>query len=88
MSEFAVSGAVGAGNVGVALFDGHGLEQIESFSLRDAFDDVDEHHVGEFFRRDPVGGGCAYVAGAYDGYLLTHFYPFCRGFSRIQTDKT
>ena len=53
---------VGAADVGVALLDGHGFEQIESFALRDAFDDVDENDVGEFLGGDPVGGRCAYVA--------------------------
>ena len=53
---------VGAGDVGVALLDGHGLEQVESFALRDAFDDVDENDVGEFLGGDPVSGRGAYVA--------------------------
>jgi hypothetical protein len=30
-----------AEDVGVALLDWHGFEQVESFALRDAFDDVD-----------------------------------------------
>ena len=37
---------VGAGNVGVALLDGHGFEQIKAFALWDAFDDVDQNDVG------------------------------------------
>ena len=66
---------VGAADVGVALLDRHSFEQIESFALRDAFDDVDEHNVGEFFGGDPVGSGGADVTGAYDSYFLTHEYP-------------
>jgi len=55
ISEFAgVFIVVGAGDVGVALFDGHGFEQIQSFALRDAFDDVNEDYVGQFFGSDPV----------------------------------
>src|SRR5439155_1759746 len=40
---------VRATDVGVALLDGHGFEQVESFALRDAFDDVNQDYVGEFF---------------------------------------
>ena len=61
---------VGAADVGVALLDGHGFEQIESLALRHAFDDVDEYDVGEFLGGDPVSRGRAYVAGTYDGYFF------------------
>ena len=37
---------VRADDVGIALLDRHGLEQVETLSLRDAFDDVDEDDVG------------------------------------------
>ena len=37
-----------------------------------AFDDVDQDDVGEFLGGDPVSGGRAYVAGAYDGDFLAH----------------
>ena len=63
---------VRSGDVGVALLDGHGFEQIEAFALRHAFDDVDKDDVGKFFGGDPVSGGGAYVAGADDGYFLAH----------------
>ena len=63
---------VGAGDVAVALLDGHGLEEVEPLALRHAFDDVDEDDVGEFLGRDPVSGGCTDVAGAYDCDFLTH----------------
>ena len=63
---------VGADDVGVALLDGHGFEQVEALALRHAFDDVDENDVGEFLRGDPVGGGCAHVSGTYDAYFLAH----------------
>src|SRR5208337_4019441 len=38
---------VGAENGGIALLDRHGLEQVETFSLGDAFHDVDEDDIGE-----------------------------------------
>ena len=63
---------VGAEHVGIALLDGHGLEQIESFALRNAFDDVDEDDVSEFLGGDPMGCRGAHVAGTYDGNFLTH----------------
>ncbi len=53
---------VGAADVGIALLDRHGLEQIEPLALRYAFDDVDQDYIGEFFGSDPVGGRRAYVA--------------------------
>src|SRR5215469_14816558 len=40
---------VGAGNVRVPLLDWHGLEQVESFPLRNALDDINEYNIGEFF---------------------------------------
>src|SRR5580704_747707 len=57
---------------GVALLDRHGLEQIETFSLGDAFHDVDENDIGELFGGDPVGGSGAYVSGSDYGYLIAH----------------
>src|ERR1700733_1964885 len=79
---------VGAGDVGVALFDRHGFEQVEAFALRYTFDDVDEDDVGEFFGSDPVGGGGSHVAGADNGNFLAHEKPFFRhGFSRICRDQ-
>ena len=36
---------VGASDVGVALFDGHGFEQVEALALRHTLDDVDEDDV-------------------------------------------
>jgi len=41
------------------------LLQIERFALGDAFQDVDENDVGEFFGGNPVGGGGADVARTY-----------------------
>ncbi len=37
---------VGAENCGIALLDRHGFKQVETFALRDAFDDVDEDDIG------------------------------------------
>ena len=63
---------VGAGDVGVALLDGHGFEQIQTLALRDAFDDVDQNDIGQFLGGDPMGGCGAYVSGTYDRYFLSH----------------
>ena len=41
-----LSVVVRAEDRGVALLDRHSLEQIETFSLRDSFYDVDEHDIG------------------------------------------
>ena len=73
MSELARGRVVvGAGDVHVALLDGHGFEQVERLALRHAFDDVDQHDVGQFLGRDPVCGSGAHVAGAYDADFLPH----------------
>jgi hypothetical protein len=56
----------------VALLDGHGLEQVERLALRNAFDHVDQHHIGQFLGRNPVRGRRAHVAGADNAYFLPH----------------
>jgi hypothetical protein len=61
-----------AGDVRVALGDGHGLEQVEPLALRHALDDVDQNNVGQFFGGDPVSRCCTHVARAYDRYFLAH----------------
>src|SRR5258708_22674708 len=45
---------VRADDVGIALLDRHGFEQVETLSLRDAFHDVAEHDVAQFFGADPL----------------------------------
>ena len=69
---------VGAEDGGIALLDGHGFEQVESFALGNAFDDIDEDDIGQFFGGDPVSGGCAYVSGTYDGDFIAHEVSFPR----------
>src|ERR1035438_1217233 len=63
---------VRAKDSGIAFLDRHGLEQVETFALRDAFYDVDQHDVCEFFGGDPVGGSRTHVSGAYDGDFIAH----------------
>ena len=63
---------IGATHCRIALFDGHGLQQIEAFALRHAFDNIDEHNIGQFFAGDPVSGGSADIAGAHNGDFLAH----------------
>ena len=67
---------VGAEDGGIALLDGHGLEQVETLALGDAFHDVDEDDVGEFLRCDPMSGGGAHVSGTYYRYFISHEVPF------------
>ena len=63
---------VGAGDRDVVAFDGAGLQQVEAFTLRDAFDDVDEHDVAQFFFGGPDGTIRADVTGADDGNFVSH----------------
>jgi hypothetical protein len=57
-------------------FDRGGLEQVEPFALRYAFDDVDQHDVAQLFGGDPVRGGRADEARADDCDLGTHRHSF------------
>ena len=50
------------GHTRVALLDRHGFKQVQSLSLRHTFDNVDQDHVGQFFRSDPVCGRSTNVA--------------------------
>ena len=73
--------AVGAGDQGVGADDGAGLEHVEGLALGKVFDDVDEDDVGVAEFVDALGGGGADVAGAYDGYFLSHVQAFLLCFS-------
>ena len=55
---------VRADNGHVALLNGHGFQQVERLALRNAFDHVNQYHIGQFLGRNPVRGGRAYVARA------------------------
>ena len=50
-------------DVHIALFNWHCFEQIQRFALGHAFHNIDQHHVGQFFGRDPVCCRGAHVAG-------------------------
>ena len=63
---------VGAGDGAVALLDRHGLHQVERLALGDALHDVDQHHVRQFLRRDPVRSRRPYISRANNRYLLPH----------------
>ncbi len=65
---------VRAGDMHIALFNGHGFEQIERFALRHAFDNINQHHVGQFFGRNPVCCRGAHVAGADNAYFFPHLF--------------
>jgi hypothetical protein len=67
---------IGSADVGVPLFDRHGFEQVQTLALWYAFDDVDQDHVAQFFRGNPVSGRCAHVPGPYDGNFLAHKASF------------
>jgi hypothetical protein len=53
---------------------GMSLKQVERLALRNAFDYVDQHHIGQFLGHDPVRGRGAYVACAHNAYFLTHLF--------------
>src|SRR5262249_24618906 len=63
---------VGADHQRIALLDGHGLQQVQALALWDALENVDQDHVGQFLRGNPVGRGRAHVASSDNRYLLTH----------------
>jgi hypothetical protein len=44
--------------------------------LGNAFHNVDQDDIGQFFRGDPMSGGGTYVSGAYYGYFIAHEVPF------------
>jgi hypothetical protein len=43
------------------------LREVQGFAGGHIPVDVDENHIGEFFRSDPMGRGAAYEAAAYYG---------------------
>ena len=55
----------------IALLDRHGFQQVQRLALRHAFHDVDQHHVGQFLRSNPVCGRGAHIARA-DNALLSY----------------
>src|SRR5579871_3567060 len=55
----------------IALFDRHGFEQVKRLALWHAVHYVDEHNICQFLCRDPMCGGGADIASAYD----TDFFP-------------
>src|SRR5262249_5404823 len=68
----------------VALFDGHRLQQVQAFTLGNAFENIDEHDVRQFLGSDPVSSSRPHVAGAYNRYFFAHDYvssPRFRGFT-------
>ena len=64
---------VGASDVDIAFFDGHGFEQVKRLPLGNALGDVDENNVGQFLGGDPVRGRCTNVACAYNTDFLRIF---------------
>jgi len=60
---------LGAGHGGIEPFGGAGFSDVEGFALRQAFGNVEKHHVAEFFDCCEVGKGAADVAGADQGDL-------------------
>ena len=53
---------LGADHIGVAFLDRHGFQQVQTFALGHAFNDVDQYDIREFFGSDPVSRSGAYVA--------------------------
>ena len=48
----------------VEALDRRGLHQVERFALRDAFGNVEQNHIAEFFEANQVGERAADLAGA------------------------
>jgi hypothetical protein len=71
-----VSIVLRAKNVGIPLLNGHGFQQIQTFALRHAVNDVDEHDIGEFFGGNPVSCCRAHVSRTDNRYFPTHESPF------------
>ena len=63
---------VGAEDRRVALLNRHGLQQVETFSLGNSFDDVDQDDIGQLFRGDPMSGSGADVSRSYYRYFIAH----------------
>jgi len=62
------------------LFNGRRFGQIERLALGHALNDIDQDHIAEFFFRQPLGRGGAYVSGPYNRYFLVHhilLWLFC-----------
>ena len=55
---------VGAGDGDVVAFDRTRLEDVEAFTLGDAFHDVDQNHIGEFLEASQVSKRATDLAGA------------------------
>ena len=65
--------AVGSGNPHIIAFDRRGFQHVEALALRNAFDDIDQHHVGKLFCGDLLRRVGAHVARANDCYFPSHF---------------
>src|SRR5215472_1916841 len=63
---------VGAQHEGVALFDRHGLKQVQALALGNALENIDEHNVRQFLGSDPMSSRRAHIAGACNRYFLAH----------------
>ena len=56
----------------VEAFDGAGLEKVQPFALRNAFQDVNQDDVGELFVREPVRNRRSDVSRAHHRHLFPH----------------
>ena len=71
---------VGALHHGVVTLDRRAFDDIERFSLRHAFDDVQKNDVAKFLKPSEEGDGAANLAGADQRDLVAcHGLPLFRG---------
>ncbi len=66
---------VGPGDDTVECQQAAGLLQVERFTLRDAFRDIDQHHVSEVFVRGQLSHGGAHLSGADYGNPVPFHRP-------------
>ena len=78
---------VGAENGRVAAFDGHGLQQVQSLALRNAFHDVDQDDIGQFCGGDPMSRSGPHVASAHNSNFLAHMFLSTFALGDISTER-
>jgi hypothetical protein len=62
---------IGAGELGVETVDWGGLHEIERLALRNAFGNVEQHHVAKVLEADEMGERAADLAGTDQSNLGT-----------------
>ena len=58
--------------VRVPFLDRHSLQQVKALALRYAFNDIDQHYIGQFLGRKPMSCRRAHVSRTYDCHFRAH----------------